>query len=158
MKKTPPPKKAKKGRKGKKGGKDNDRVRGGGKSKKKGDVKYKTHGDLPKHWEEHLDDDGATYYFNTKTDEVRIARAPSHGNVSPRMRGCPGLGRLQTHLFASIADHVGTSLRHVCLSTHLACTADELGETQGHEDDRHRVCRDQFPGPQWHELWHECES
>ena len=83
MKKTPPPKKAKKGKKGKKGGKDKDK--GGG--KKKGDAKLKKHSDLPKHWEEHFDDDGTPYYFNTKTDEVCIARGPSHGNASPRTRG-----------------------------------------------------------------------
>ena len=34
-----------------------------------------------------VDDDGTPYYFNTKTDEVRIARGPSHGNASPRTRG-----------------------------------------------------------------------
>ena len=92
MKKTPPPKKKKK-RKGKKGDKD----KGGG--KKKGEAKLKKHGDLPKHWEEHFDDDGTPYYFNTKTEEVRIARSPSHGNAPPpppRMRAC-GLGHLQTH-------------------------------------------------------------
>lgn len=82
MKKTPPPKKARKGKKGKKGGNDQDK--GGG--KKKGDAKLKKHSDLPKHWEEHFDDDGTPYYFNTKTDEVRIARMgmplPAHGGTA----------------------------------------------------------------------------